>query len=70
MRLDANTIAKAASAALHVFGRHHPLTMALYMAIADPDDLDDVHAALAALPRDHHKLFAAAFYNEMMPGRR
>jgi hypothetical protein len=69
MRLDAKTVAKAASAALHVFGRQHPLTVALYMAVADPDDLEDVHAALADLPREHYKLFAAAFYREMMPGR-
>lgn len=69
MRLDAHTIAKAANAALQVFGRYHPLTEALYMAVADPEDLDDVHAALAALSREHHKLFAAAFYNQMMPGR-
>ncbi len=69
MRLDAHTLAKAANAALHVFGQHHPLTEALYMAMADPDDLADVQAALDALPADQHRLYAATFCNLLIPGR-
>lgn len=69
MRLDADTIAKAANAALHVFGQQHPLTEALYMAMADPDDLAEVRAALDALPSEQHKLFAATFCNLLMPHR-
>lgn len=69
MRLDGDTLAKAATAALMVFGRRHPLTQALHMAMADPDDLEDVHDALGALPPDQYRLFAAAFHHEMMPRR-
>ncbi len=69
MRLDSGTLAKAASAALMVFGRHHPLTDALHMAMAGPTDLADIQRALEALPADQHRLFATAFHDEMMTPR-
>ena len=69
MRLDAETLAKAVTAALITFGPDHPLTGALTMAMADPDDLDDVLAALADLAPEHRRMFAAALHHEMMPRR-
>ena len=65
MRLDSGTLAKAASAALMVFGRHHPLTATLYMAMADPTDLADVRRALDSLPAD---FFAARLAVELPAG--
>ena len=56
----------AASAALSVFGEQHPLTQALMMAMAIPEDLDDVHNALDALPADERAHFARAFHEEML----
>lgn len=67
MQLDGPMLAKAASAALMVFGRHHPLTQALHMAMADPSDLAQVHEALADLTPEHRRLFATTLNLELVP---
>ncbi len=68
MKLSADMLAVVTEAALGLFGRHHPLTQALHLAMVDPTDLEDVRTALRELPERSHKILAAAVSERLLPG--